>query len=235
MRTENIERLQDTRLSKSNPQFLVYKYLFADLQKAIKSYAHGKVLDIGCGNKPYQHWFDGFIVSYTGCDVVQSSSNKVDILCSATDIPLVDNSFDTVFSTQVIEHVADHNGLLQEAFRLLCSGGTLIISGPMYWEHHEEPYDFFRFTKWGFEHILTEAGFMDIQLIANGGKWALTGQMLQNNLRSSFGETPLRKALGLIYRLFRIKWLINTFFDWLDRKDRSDISTLNWVAIAKKP
>ncbi len=235
MRTENLKRLESTELSKNNPQFLTYKHLFADLKWAIERYAQGKVLDIGCGNKPYAHWFKDYVESYTGCDVIQSSNNKVDIICPATAIPLPNESFDTVFSTQVIEHVADHNGMLREAYRILRAGGVFIVSGPMYWEHHEAPYDFFRFTKWGFEHILTEAGFTDLQLIPNGGKWALAGQMLQNNLRSSFGKTPARKLLGWSYKIFRIKWIINALFNWLDRKDRDNSSTLNWVAIGQKP
>lgn len=221
-------------MSLNDAQYLVYKYLFADLRTAIDTHASGSVLDIGCGNKPYKPWFAGKISAYTGCDVIQSSENQVDIICQATAIPLPDSSFETVFSTQVIEHVADHNQMLAEAFRLLRPGGTLIVSGPMYWEHHEVPYDFFRFTRYGFIHILEKAGFSGIELYANGGKWALTGQMLQNNIRSSFGKGPGRKLLKGIYWLFRLKWVLNMLFRWLDKVDYDESTTLNWVAVARK-
>ncbi len=237
MRTENIARLSSTKASINHPYYIEYKFLFKDLEDAVKKYAKGDLLDIGCGNKPYSPFFDGLLDSYVGCDIVQSDKNLVDIISPATDIPLPDECKDTVFSTQVIEHVADHQGLLSEAFRILKPGGYAIISGPMAWEHHEEPYDFFRFTKYGFEHIFKKAGFTNIELIPNGGKWALVGQLFHNSLRSSyFGKKSFKaKLLSGFYFLFRIKWLINVFFVWLDNVDKDYSSTLNFVVIAQKP
>lgn len=236
MLDNNLPRLSATKLSVNSPQYIAYKFLFKDLQDAISKYAKGDLLDIGCGNKPYTPFFEGKLSSYTGCDIIQSDRNLVDILCPATDIPLPDNCKDTVFTTQVIEHVADHKGLLAEAFRILKPGGYLILSGPMAWEHHEEPYDFFRFTKYGFEYLLTERGFTDLQIIPNGGKWALVGQLFHNSLRSScYGKKSLRaKILKGIYFLFRIKWIINVFFVWLDNFDKDYSSTLNFVVVARK-
>jgi SAM-dependent methyltransferase len=236
MRSENLPRLSTTQTSINSPQFLTYKYLFEDLRAAINSYAKGDVLDIGCGNKPYQHFFENKTSSYVGCDVIQSDKNQVDIICAATDIPLPDNSKDTVFSTQVIEHVADHNKLLAEAYRILRPGGYLILSGPMAWEHHEEPYDFFRFTKYGFEYILQNAGFREIKITPNGGKWAGMGQLLQNSIRSSiYGKKSLgRSIVKYLYILFRIKWLINLGYLWLEKIDPDYSFTLNFVIVARK-
>ncbi len=236
MREENLSRLSTTKISYNTPYFLNYKYLFEDLQAAISKHAKGDLLDIGCGNKPYQPFFEGKLSSYMGCDIIQSDKNQVDIICPATDIPLPDNVKDTVFSTQVIEHVADHRKLLSEAFRILKPGGVIIVSGPMAWEHHEEPYDFFRFTQYGFEWILSEAGFTDIEIKGNGGKWAMVGQLTLNSMRSSFAKkSPLRKLLSGLYFIFRIKWIINAFFSWLDKVDKDYSATLNFVVTAKKP
>lgn len=237
MRAENLERLSSPKASINHPYYIEYKFLFKDLEDAIKKYAAGDVLDIGCGNKPYLTFFDGKINSYTGCDIIQSDRQLVDIICPATDIPLPDNTKDTVFTTQVIEHVADHCKLLSEAYRILKPGGYLILSGPMAWEHHEEPHDFFRFTKYGFEYILTETGFSDLEIIPNGGKWALVGQLFHNSLRSSCYEKKSIRARLLkgFYFLFRIKWIINLFFVWLDNFDKDYSSTLNFVVVARKP
>jgi adenine/guanine phosphoribosyltransferase-like PRPP-binding protein len=106
------------------------------------------------------------------------------VIAPANQIPLDANQFDTAFSTQTIEHVGDCQGLVNEAFRLLKPGGYFIVSGPMYWPLHEEPYDFYRFTKHGFKHLFDQAGFQTVEIIPNGGKWALLGQVIFHTLPS---------------------------------------------------
>lgn len=130
MRTVNSERLTNTKISKSDPNYLHYKYFQRDLFAAIHQYAKGSLLDIGCGNKPYEPVFGNQISKYVGCDIIQSHLHKVDILCEANNIPLESSSFDTLFSTQTIEHVEDHQGLVNEAFRLVKPSGYFIVSGP---------------------------------------------------------------------------------------------------------
>lgn len=223
MRAEQLDRFRSYRqISRADLYFLVYEPLIRDLEYAAGKYASKRLLDIGCGNKPYEAMFEGKITEYTGCDVVQSSLNKVDVLCEATAIPLPDESFDTVFSTQTIEHVADHQQLLNEAFRLLKPGGHLIVSGPMYWPLHEEPHDFFRFTKYGFQHILEKSGFTVVEILSNGGKWALLGQTILHTVPR---------------RLIPFRWMFrlhNHFFSYLDRKYYSPVNTMNYVVIGKK-
>jgi SAM-dependent methyltransferase len=222
MTQEPLARLSDYRTSLGDSYFLVYRRLFADLERCAAR-AHGALLDIGCGNKPYERMFAGKITSYTGCDVVQSSERKVDIICPAISVPVADTSFDTVLCTQVIEHVADHQALLREAYRLLRSGGVLILSGPMYWHLHEEPYDFFRFTEYGLRHLLEKAGFDAIEIMANGGKWALCGQVLIHCITGTWLEQRML-----------IK-LTNRFFSHLDDRYPDTRNTLNYVVLARKP
>jgi SAM-dependent methyltransferase len=221
-RMEGLERLNDYQLDINHPYYLHYRTLFADLSKA-SLFAKGRLLDIGCGNKPYEKMFGGRITEYLGCDVIQSSDKRVDIICPATLIPLEDASVNTVLCTQVIEHVADHRGLVQEAHRLLRAGGVLILSGPMYWPLHEEPYDFFRFTKYGFRYLLEDAGFVIDTVESNGGKWALCGQVLIHTLEGS-----------RLHRRRIIK-LINRVFAYFDDRRRNCINTMNYVVVAHKP
>jgi len=51
----------------------------------------------------------------------------------------------------------------------------IILSAPIVWEHHELPYDFFRFTRYGMQYIFEKAGFEIVEIKANGGKWANAG------------------------------------------------------------
>ncbi len=223
MREESIDRFKDyTKVDIADRYYLVYKPLIRDLGYAVQKHAGEIVLDIGCGNKPYEAMFNGISKEYVGCDVVQSSMNKVDVICEATKIPLDDSSFDTVFSTQVIEHVEDHQGLLNEAYRLLKPGGHIIISGPMYWHLHEEPYDYFRFTKHGFKYILEKSGFSVLEIFSNGGKWALLGQVIIHTIPARLSQSSLFITI------------INKVFSYLDRKHYNDFNTMNYVVVGKK-
>lgn len=217
MREEKIDRQSSYKISAKNPHYLHLKYLVEDLKSSIEKYAKGRLIDIGCGNKPYKDLMKN-VTDYVGCDIVQSNLECVDVLCEANNIPLPSESFDTAFSTQTIEHVADHKGLVRESFRLLKKGGYFIVSGPMYWPLHEEPYDFFRFTKHGFKYILEESGYTDIEIMANGGRWALCGQVFLQNFK--------------LHRF--IRYPVNKFFAWMDKKYRNEYNTMNYVVIGHK-
>lgn len=236
MRAENASRFTDYKsISKSDFYYLVYVPLIRDLEKAIGKYARGKVIDIGCGNKPYEKLFERKITEYIGCDIMQSDLQKVDVLCKANSIPLADDSFDTVFSTQTIEHVEDHQGLVNEAYRLVKPGGFFIVSGPMYWHLHEEPYDFFRFTKYGFKYLFEKSGFEIVELNSNGGMWATTGQSMIHSFSHSKSKNFFIHASRFLFHRLQLYRLINSFFSWLDKVDYNPVNTMNYVVIGKKP
>lgn len=235
MRVENIERLSDLKISRFNVNYLHYTPFMRDLSGAISKYATGKTVDIGCGNKPYEQLFENKITEYVGCDIIQSSLNKVDVLCAANEIPLPDVAFDTVFSTQTIEHVEDHQGLVNEAFRLIKPGGYFILSGPMYWYLHEQPYDFFRLTKYGFTYVLEKAGFEVVEILPNGGAWATAGQAMLHGFAFQNPDTGwFIKFMKKTFFRLRFHYLVNVWFSWLDKKDYNPINPMNYVVIAKK-
>jgi len=236
MREENIQQLKDTNKGIDNVEYLAYKYYFQDLFGSFKDYAKGRLLDIGCGNKPFSTFLKPLITEHVGCDIVQSSERSVDILCAANNIPLGSNSFDTVISTQTIEHVEDHQGLVNEAFRLLKPGGHFIVSGPMYWPLHEEPYDFFRFTKHGFTYILQKSGFRIAQIKSNGGKWALCGQVMLQTIYPDVQNEKTFKGYGmrLLFKMMGGVKGFNRFFSKMDDKYKDERNTMNYVVVATK-
>jgi SAM-dependent methyltransferase len=205
------------------------------LLAAVSTFAKGRLLDIGCGNKPYEEILKGKISEYIGCDIIQSDLNKVDVLCPADNVPLDSETFDTVFSTQTIEHVENHQGLINEAFRLVKPGGYFIVSGPMYWHLHEEPYDFFRFTKYGFKYIFEKAGFEIAEINPNGGTWATTGQSLIHSFMESKSRHFFIRSTRFLFYKLQLYRLINSFFAWLDKVDYNPVNTMNYVVIGKKP
>lgn len=234
MREPAINRLSNVDINLSDANYLVYSSFHKVLKSAIATYAFGNLLDIGCGNKPYEVFLKNHITNYFGCDIIQSSQNKVDVICPANDIPLGSDSFDTVLCTQTIEHVEDYQGLVNEAYRLLRPGGHFILTGPLYWPLHEEPYDFFRFTKHGFKYILEKANFQVLEINSNGGKWALAGQALIHAFEDSVARTIFNRIILSLYHRYKGRNIINRLFSSLDKEIYCESNTMNYVVVCKK-
>ncbi|RZL19769.1 MAG: class I SAM-dependent methyltransferase [Pedobacter sp.] len=235
MREANLQRLNSMSISRNAHGYIVLHYLFRDLRYAVDSFARGKVLDVGCGNKPYEQLFQNGIESYVGCDVIQSDQNRVDILCKATDIDAGSETFDTVFSTQVMEHVDNSDQMMSECNRVLTPGGHLILSVPLCWELHEEPYDFFRFTKHGLQVLCDRNNFEVVEILSNGGKWAAIFQMNLNMVYSTFKNKGLLvKCLKGLFINLRLTSVFNRLALKLDKRFYDPLLTLNYVLIARK-
>ena len=221
--------------------YLHYKYFHKDLKNILSTYVQKDdiVLDIGCGNKPYERYIRSLTKradgkGYVGCDVAQSSDFRVDFLCDATKIPLESESFNIVICTQVLEHVYDFENVILEAYRLLKPEGVLIVSAPLVWPHHEIPYDFFRFTYFGLKKLLLNSEFKIEYQCANGGKWAELGLIFAHVLSPSKSKYFfIRKLLSLFNRV--IITILNIVFCFLDEifKDTAYI-TINHVFVGKK-
>lgn len=234
-RQENVKRLTSIKISKNAADYIVMHFLIRDLRYAISKFAKGSILDVGCGNKPYESLFNTGDDMYIGCDVIQSSENKVDIICKATDINAGTKSFDTVFSTQVMEHVDNSDLMLKECNRVLKKDGLLILSVPFCWELHEEPYDFFRFTKYGLQELCNRNNFEVVEIIPNGGKWAAIFQMNINMIYSTFKKKNiLVKLLKGAFIHLRFTALMSWIGIALDKKFYDPLLTLNYVLIARK-
>lgn len=235
MREQGLVRLSETKLNKNDHDYIVMKHLIEDLDRVIPLHARGDVLDIGCGNKPYEKMFHGVIRSYVGCDVVQSSGNKVDVICEAVNLKFEDAKFDTVFSTQVIEHVEDPFKMLSEANRVLKKDGIIIISAPFCWELHEQPYDFYRYSKYGLEAMFKKHNLEILELKPNGGKWAAIFQLNLNIIYSTFSKkTILSRIIKVLFLHLRMTSLFNIIGCWMDRKYYDDLLTLNYVIVGRK-
>jgi len=191
------------------------------LQEVAAPAASGVLLDYGCGGQPYRELFARYVSRYLGADVAPAAGVSLDVVFGPGErLPLSDDSIDTVLSTQVLEHVADPDVYLLECRRLLKMGGKLIITVPMQWRHHEHPYDFRRFTRFGVESSLSASHFDILDLRPCGGVFALLGQILANALSARGVQS--RHAFAAINRAAL----------YFDRKYPDDDDTLGWMCIA---
>jgi 2-polyprenyl-3-methyl-5-hydroxy-6-metoxy-1,4-benzoquinol methylase len=185
-----------------------------------QEFVRGKVLDVGCGMRPYEKtWFAG-AESYVGTDYL-SERSKPDVVASALDLPFPDEMYDTVVCTEVLEHVPDPLRALKEMRRVLKQEGTLILTTPMYWPRHEVPYDFFRYPYDGLIHLIKESDLTLIRMFNRGNAYAFLGQVLQHTI-----PHLIRPRLLI--------WFCNTFFLWCDRHHHYDAVTLGWTVVAKR-
>lgn len=202
---------------RSHSRHLTYQRLIADLQEHLAT-LEGRVLDVGCGVQPYRAFLGPNVTEHVGIDRTGAFAQP-DLEGDALNLPVPDACFDAALSTQVLEHVPDPQRALRELARVLRPGGTLILTCPGVWPHHEEPYDFYRYTRFGLEHLLKEAGFRIMELKAQGGFWATIGQMLCLEVT----RWPLRWV-----------WvpLVNTMAGLLDNRSTRQELALNWFVRA---
>ena len=130
-------------------------------------FVSGTALDLGCGSRPYESFFNGRVSRWVAADYPASGhppAPHVDVFADAMQLPLAAESFDTVLCTQVLEHVPEPMDVLRESWRVLRPGGHLVLTAPQYNALHGEPQDFYRYTRYGLEHLARRVGF-DVRLI----------------------------------------------------------------------
>jgi SAM-dependent methyltransferase len=117
------------------------------------------VLDAGAGRGPYRKLFKH--AQYETADFAQLGTNytKLDYICDLIDIPVEDARFDRVLFNQVLEHVNDPPAVLAELYRVLKPNGQILCTCPLYFQEHQKPHDYFRYTKYGLRHLFEQAGF----------------------------------------------------------------------------
>ncbi len=103
------------------------------------------MLDLGCGNKPYESLFRKKFATYVGADIAGNKDADL-VIGSDGRVNAQDNTFDCVLSTQVLEHVTDPQLYLSEARRLLKPDGSLVLSTHGIWPYHPDPTDLWRWT-----------------------------------------------------------------------------------------
>jgi len=217
-----------------NPYFIGRSTLYQQIKKfANKVSVEAKILDVGCGNRPYRSIFKSPF--YEGIDIEGGGhvdkEKIVDKFFDGINIPYPDQQFDIIICTQVLEHPLDPKKLVKEMNRVLKTQGKVFITVPFVCNEHEIPYDFRRFTRYGLEQLLTENNFKITNLIPTTGISGVIGQMSSAFIFESLTfRSPMIKTILAVLILGPIQ-IISLFFDWLTGKCWI---TLDYVIIAKK-
>lgn len=210
---------------KATNSVLANDLLLREILKTVP-YVKGRLLDIGCGEKPYLDIFSPHTISYTGIDIPHSLHKKdaVDIFANAHQLPFKKDTFDTVLCLEILEHVKQPLEVLKEINRVLKPGCVLILSAPQNYWLHKDPKDFYRFTQQGLIELAKEqTGFTINYIHSLGGtreflidfvcKYILI--KLNMGILSKIIPTTLKKLIVTLPQILYLKLFKNTDVDIL--------------------
>jgi SAM-dependent methyltransferase len=201
-------------------------YKTRDVVQHALQFITGKTLDLGAGTAKYRHLIKPHTTEYVTFDMVPGP--HVDIVGDILNLSLVSASFDTVISTQVLEHVRRPWVMVSEIARILRPGGVVVVSAPFLVPYHADPYDFFRYTTEGMRGILEDHGFEVLECSGYGGLFAVLYEMIHFCF--------LNPYQGKSTRPFQVRILryLEKIACFLDRYIPTKIIYANTFAIARK-
>jgi SAM-dependent methyltransferase len=118
-----------------------------------------RVLDAGAGNAPYRKHFKHVTYETADFGEIDKRYSHLDYTCRLEELPMADGTYDLVLCSQVLEHIPEPVAVLKEIRRVLKPNGQAWFSAPLFYEEHEVPYDFHRYTQFAWRRMAAEAGF----------------------------------------------------------------------------
>jgi SAM-dependent methyltransferase len=169
----------------------------------------GLTLDIGAQTGPYKAAFPNRVA----IDIVPRDG--IAVVTDAQALGLASATFDVVLCTEVLEHIPEPQAAIDEMFRVLKPGGTLLLTTRFLFPIHDAPHDYFRFTKFGLQHLVRRFDAVVIEEeTTTVGTLAVLVQRL--GLQTDSVGGGVGRALWLLMaRLIRP-------FSWLIRREYGD-------------
>lgn len=146
-----------------------------------------RLLDFGCADQPYRKFFPQE-VTYVGADIAGNPAADIEVT-QAGGLPVADESFDAVLSTQVLEHVIDPRVYVSECFRVLRPGGRLLLTTHGTMILHPDPIDYWRWTSAGLRYEIERSGLRVVDFEGIMGLSAIAVQLFQD---ATLGHLPRR-------------------------------------------
>jgi SAM-dependent methyltransferase len=167
--------------------------------QAIRTYARGLLLDLGCGSVPLYRFYRDYVTDNVCIDWAGTfhKTEHLDYECDLNrEIPLPDHRFDTILATDVLEHIANPGGFWQEMARLLKPGGKIIVAVPFLYQVHEAPHDYARYTEYQLTRSCERHGLTVVSLEPYGGSVEVILDIIAKHLSFSKILSALHLAVS---------------------------------------
>jgi len=200
-----------------------------------------RVFDAGSGEGRYKQYFAH--TNYTGLDLAVGDKawdyTGLDVIGDLRKLPFSDECFDYAVCIQTMEHISDPMIVTNEIGRILKPGARYYLSAPMTWHQHQKPYDFFRYTSFGFQHLIESSGMRVVEMRPWGGYfWVLSFNLqlmhywILPKPRNRWQRWLLMPFQIILHAIFFITLPLILFY--MDRLDKVKDNTLGWLCIAEK-
>lgn len=215
-------------------KWLVHYLTLKQFVRIFKSYVdrNSITFDIGCATKPYGALINKYSSKHIGLEHLSTIhlDHNADLIGTAYSTGIKSNSVGTVFTGAVLEHLEEPSLALKEMNRILKMNGIVILSAPLFWHVHEAPRDFFRYTKYGLEHLLKSNGFEIVEIKALSGFWVTFLEMFMYYI-ARFNRGPI-KLVPVIPLVLLFTQAIAFLLDKIDFK--SENWTWAYIAVGRK-
>jgi SAM-dependent methyltransferase len=174
--------MPDPRLDppRSMPTYAVraplVRWLATEARRAHADLGPYAVLDVGCGQKPYEPLFAPYLTAYVGVDPVENP--RAELCGSVEALPVGDASSDLVLCIQVLEHCDDPARAVSELARATRPGGRVLASTHGVMAYHPSPADYWRWTHAGLEKLFADnAEWASVRVTPASGTTACLGMI----------------------------------------------------------
>lgn len=182
------------------PSYLLLRTLAAQMrieaQRRLSAEGEGvDILDVGCGERPYEPLLSPYSASYVGLDM--NPRPAVDVVAPAEALPFDNDLFGCAICSQVLEHSNDPNAVVREMHRVLRPGGVAFCSTHGTVNYHPNPDDYWRWTHTGLARLFREEGsWDDLRVYANGGTATALSYMTTRELKRLENKAPVKLLLA---------------------------------------
>ena len=148
-----------------------------------------------------------------------------------------DHTFETLISTQVLEHLFQTQDYINECHRIMKNGGYALFTVPQTYECHSKPYDYYRFTEFSLNKLFEEK-FEIVKISPLDNSIETVNQLFITSVL--FGNFKQKDELSIIDKvlykvtMYTLVPFINIFTKAIKMFSTNYDLCLNYIVIVKK-